>query len=63
VAKEIEHATGAMPGWHRLVVLSPFFLDATEMTVAHARSLHVREALPSGSQKMDTGFRCARPDR
>ena len=31
--------TGTSPGWHRLVVLSPFFLDAAEMTVRAARSL------------------------
>ena len=30
-------APGTFPGWHRLVVVSPFFLDATEMTVARAR--------------------------
>jgi formylglycine-generating enzyme required for sulfatase activity len=32
-----DHVPGTVPGWHRLVVLSPFFLDATEMTVARAR--------------------------
>jgi formylglycine-generating enzyme required for sulfatase activity len=30
-------ATNTVPGWRRLVVLSPFFLDSTELTVAGAR--------------------------
>jgi formylglycine-generating enzyme required for sulfatase activity len=32
-----DFTTNTVPGWHRLVVLSPFFLDATEITVAGAR--------------------------
>jgi formylglycine-generating enzyme required for sulfatase activity len=32
-----DFAQGTAPGWHRLVVVAPFFLDATEMTVSRAR--------------------------
>jgi formylglycine-generating enzyme required for sulfatase activity len=32
-----DHAQNTVPGWRRLVVLSPFFLDSTELTVGDAR--------------------------
>jgi formylglycine-generating enzyme required for sulfatase activity len=35
-----DRPAGTITGWHRLVVLSPFFLDASEMTVARARVLN-----------------------
>jgi formylglycine-generating enzyme required for sulfatase activity len=44
------YVPGAAPGWHRLVVLSPFFLDAREMTVAQARAAGANQTgLPTWS--------------
>jgi len=36
---------GTLLGFHRITVVSPFFLDATEVTVAAARSGHLQGAL------------------
>jgi len=32
---------GTVSGWHRIAVLSPYFLDASEVTVAEARAGHI----------------------
>jgi sulfatase modifying factor 1 len=41
-----DFGVGTIPGWRRLVVVSPFYLDATEVTVAAARTGGIQTPIP-----------------